>query len=131
MTNRHWHLNMLQFPRSVHICVTKLQADDGNAERFLKDLRDSIAEVKYVEYIMIAIVHRDSVVLCLLFRRANPKAFKDGSAAIYGIGFVRRILSVASMLIAPTYETGMAESIPDRGMVESMAKQFIDALYTV
>ena len=27
--------------------------------------------------------------------------------------------------------TGMTESLSDRRMVESMAKQFIDALYTV
>jgi len=87
MANRHWHLNMLQFPRSVHLCVTKLQADDGNAERFLKDLRDSIAEVKYVTEIRISSVDRDSIVLFVLFRRANPNAFKDGSAAIYGIHF--------------------------------------------
>lgn len=84
MTKRGWHLNNLQFPRSAHLCVTYLHVP--TADKFNQDLKESVEEVK-----------------------ANPKAFKDGTAAIYG----------------------MAESIPDRSMVATMAKQFIDALYTV
>lgn len=40
LTARHWKLNALQFPSSLHICVTRPMAKPGMAEKFLKDVRE-------------------------------------------------------------------------------------------
>jgi len=86
MTNRGWSLAMLQFPASIHICVTMVHTRDGIDVKFINDLRDAVQDVQ-----------------------TAPKGkFKDGMGAIYG----------------------MAESIPDRSMVDNLAKDYIDALYT-
>jgi glutamate/tyrosine decarboxylase-like PLP-dependent enzyme len=46
MTERGWNLNGLHKPAAVHLCVTLRQAQPGVAERFLADLRASVADVK-------------------------------------------------------------------------------------
>ena len=46
---------------------------------------------------------------CAYFHREHPNKFKDGQAAIYG----------------------MAESIPDRSLVDEVGRIFIDAMYSV
>ena len=46
MSARGWSLNGLQRPPSVHLCVTLRHTESGVAERFLADLRASVAEVK-------------------------------------------------------------------------------------
>jgi glutamate/tyrosine decarboxylase-like PLP-dependent enzyme len=43
MTRRGWSLNALQRPPAVHLCVTLRHTEPGVAERFLADLRASVA----------------------------------------------------------------------------------------
>jgi glutamate/tyrosine decarboxylase-like PLP-dependent enzyme len=45
MAARGWSLNGLHRPPAVHICTTLRHTGDGIAERFVADLRDSVAEV--------------------------------------------------------------------------------------
>ncbi|OVA09582.1 Pyridoxal phosphate-dependent decarboxylase [Macleaya cordata] len=59
MSSRGWHLNALQRPNSVHICVTLQHVPV--VEDFLRDLRESVETVK-----------------------ANPGPIKGGLAPIYG-----------------------------------------------
>jgi glutamate/tyrosine decarboxylase-like PLP-dependent enzyme len=61
MTQRGWALNPLHRPAAVHLCVTLRHTQPGVAERFVEDLRDSIAWV-----------------------RENPSA-QGGMAPIYGM----------------------------------------------
>eukprot|EP00299_Pterocystis_sp_00344_P016625 c8340_g1_i1.p1 GENE.c8340_g1_i1~~c8340_g1_i1.p1 ORF type:complete len:534 (-),score=115.90 c8340_g1_i1:3-1604(-) len=83
MKSRGWHLNALQYPASLHMCVT--HCNSSQAHQFVKDLRDAVIEVA----------------------NARPGQFKDGSAAIYGL----------------------AESLPDKSLVDSLSRAFIDALF--
>ncbi|MEN8119450.1 MAG: aminotransferase class V-fold PLP-dependent enzyme [Bacteroidota bacterium] len=46
MTKRHWSINGLHKPSALHIAITLRHAQSGVAERFIKDLKDSVAEVK-------------------------------------------------------------------------------------
>jgi sphinganine-1-phosphate aldolase len=46
MTARGWSLNGLHRPPAVHLCVTLRHTRPGVAERFLADLRASVAEVR-------------------------------------------------------------------------------------
>jgi len=62
MAKKGWSLNALQFPSSIHLCVTYLHTAEGVAERFVDDVREIVAEI-----------------------RLNPKAVTAGSAAIYGM----------------------------------------------
>ncbi|NXG08140.1 SGPL1 lyase, partial [Sakesphorus luctuosus] len=41
-----WNLNVLQFPPSIHLCITQLHTKPGVAAEFLKDVRDSIEHIK-------------------------------------------------------------------------------------
>jgi sphinganine-1-phosphate aldolase len=45
MTRRGWSLNGLQRPPAVHLCVTLRHTRPGMAERFLADLKTSVAEI--------------------------------------------------------------------------------------
>ncbi|XP_071896431.1 sphingosine-1-phosphate lyase 1 isoform X5 [Anas platyrhynchos] len=40
-----WNLNVLQFPPSIHLCITQLHTKAGVAEQFLKDVKDSIEDI--------------------------------------------------------------------------------------
>ncbi|MCB1193381.1 MAG: aminotransferase class V-fold PLP-dependent enzyme [Leptospiraceae bacterium] len=46
MTHKNWSLNGLHKPSCVHICVTLRHTQEGVAERFITDLRESVAYVK-------------------------------------------------------------------------------------
>ncbi|KAL2253780.1 sphingosine-1-phosphate lyase isoform X1 [Sesamum indicum] len=59
MSSKGWHLNALQRPNSIHICVTLQHV--AVTEDFLKDLQDSVQTVK-----------------------ANPGPINGGLAPIYG-----------------------------------------------
>jgi glutamate/tyrosine decarboxylase-like PLP-dependent enzyme len=61
MAARGWNLNGLQRPPAVHLCVTLRHARPGVPERFVEDLRASVAEV-----------------------RADPHA-RGGMAPVYGM----------------------------------------------
>lgn len=62
MSSRGWNLNMLQNPACIHICITYANADSVR-ERFIADLKDSVAEVL----------------------SSDPEKYKHGSVAIYGM----------------------------------------------
>lgn len=57
-----WRLNTLQFPSSIHICVTLLHTKPGVAQQFVKDVEDCVCEIM-----------------------ENPKAKTTGMGAIYGM----------------------------------------------
>ena len=46
MTHKKWSLNGLHKPSCAHICITLRHTQPGVAERFLEDLRESVAYVK-------------------------------------------------------------------------------------
>jgi len=83
MTERGWNLNGLYKPACVHLCTTLRHAQSGVPERFLDDLRESVAWV-----------------------RENPSA--QGR-------------------MAPLY--GMANTIPDRGVISENLKSYMDGWY--
>ncbi|XP_053438731.1 sphingosine-1-phosphate lyase 1 isoform X1 [Nycticebus coucang] len=62
MTAKGWHLNQLQFPPSVHFCITLVHARKRIAIQFLKDIRESVTQIM-----------------------KNPKARTTGMGAIYGM----------------------------------------------
>uniref|UniRef100_UPI00358F7056 sphingosine-1-phosphate lyase 1-like n=2 Tax=Myxine glutinosa TaxID=7769 RepID=UPI00358F7056 len=59
---RGWNLNTLQFPSSIHLCVTWLHARLRVGPRFLCDVRECVAEIM-----------------------KNPEAKTTGQGAIYGM----------------------------------------------
>ncbi len=61
MTQKHWNLNGLHKPACFHIGLTLRHTQPGVAERFIQDLKDSVAYVK-----------------------ANPGS-KEGLAPVYGL----------------------------------------------
>ena len=61
MSHRNWNLNGLHKPASFHIALTQRHTQPGVAEKFLQDLKESVAYVK-----------------------ANPNS-KDGMAPVYGM----------------------------------------------
>ena len=62
MSERGWNLNSLQFPSSIHLCVTMVHTKKGVADRVIKDLRESTAALM-----------------------EDPKAKATGQAALYGM----------------------------------------------
>lgn len=62
LRHRGWSLNVLQFPASIHLCVTMVHTKEGVAERFVKDVRECVAQVM-----------------------KDPKAKATGEAAMYGM----------------------------------------------
>ena len=62
MTKKEWNLNGLHKPACVHLCITLLHTKKGVVERFINDLKESIAFVK------------------------NNPTKSDGMAPIYGLG---------------------------------------------
>ena len=66
MKSRGWNLNALQFPQSVHLCVTMLHTQEGLAEKFVKDVREITKMIL-----------------------DEPEKHKGGSVAIYGEIFNR------------------------------------------
>ncbi|XP_044159022.1 sphingosine-1-phosphate lyase 1 [Bufo gargarizans] len=45
LTAKGWNLNTLQFPSSIHICLTLLHTKPGVAQLFVKDVRDSLSVI--------------------------------------------------------------------------------------
>uniref|UniRef100_A0A8C1Z6P3 sphinganine-1-phosphate aldolase n=1 Tax=Cyprinus carpio TaxID=7962 RepID=A0A8C1Z6P3_CYPCA len=43
LTSKSWNLNTLQFPSSIHICVTMLHTQPGVAEQFISDVKREVA----------------------------------------------------------------------------------------
>lgn len=61
MTAKGWNLNQLQFPPSIHFCITLVHTRKRVATQFLKDVRESVTQIM-----------------------KNPKAKTTGMGAIYG-----------------------------------------------
>lgn len=62
LTSEGWNLNTLQFPSSIHICVTMLHTQPGVAEQFIRDVKREVAIIM-----------------------KNPKEKTTGMGAIYGM----------------------------------------------
>ncbi|XP_036430201.1 sphingosine-1-phosphate lyase 1 [Colossoma macropomum] len=62
LTSKGWNLNTLQFPSSIHICVTMLHTKPGVAEHFINDVKEEVA---------------------IIMR--NPQEKTTGMGAIYGM----------------------------------------------
>lgn len=62
LTSKGWNLNTLQFPSSIHICVTMLHTQQGVAEQFVGDVKREVAIIM-----------------------KNPKEKTTGMGAIYGM----------------------------------------------
>ncbi|XP_051771807.1 sphingosine-1-phosphate lyase 1 [Ctenopharyngodon idella] len=62
LTSKGWNLNTLQFPSSIHICVTMLHTKPGVAEQFVSDVKREVAIIM-----------------------KNPKEKTTGMGAIYGM----------------------------------------------
>ncbi|XP_051507943.1 sphingosine-1-phosphate lyase 1-like isoform X2 [Myxocyprinus asiaticus] len=62
LTSKGWNLNTLQFPSSIHICVTMLHTQPGVAEEFVNDVKKEVAIIM-----------------------KNPKEKTTGMGAIYGM----------------------------------------------
>uniref|UniRef100_A0AAY4E3D2 sphinganine-1-phosphate aldolase n=1 Tax=Denticeps clupeoides TaxID=299321 RepID=A0AAY4E3D2_9TELE len=62
LTSKGWNLNTLQFPSSIHICVTVLHTKPGVAEQFISDVKEQVAIIM-----------------------KNPKEKTTGMGAIYGM----------------------------------------------
>ncbi|XP_053548006.1 sphingosine-1-phosphate lyase 1 [Bombina bombina] len=45
LTAKGWNLNTLQFPSSIHICLTLLHTKPGVAQEFVKDVKESVTEI--------------------------------------------------------------------------------------
>ncbi|KAG8551898.1 hypothetical protein GDO81_004330 [Engystomops pustulosus] len=45
LTAKGWNLNTLQFPSSIHICLTLLHTKPGVAQNFVKDVQDSLSVI--------------------------------------------------------------------------------------
>lgn len=45
LTAKGWNLNTLQFPSSIHICLTVLHTKPGVAQLFVKDIQESVAVI--------------------------------------------------------------------------------------
>uniref|UniRef100_A0A3B3S335 sphinganine-1-phosphate aldolase n=1 Tax=Paramormyrops kingsleyae TaxID=1676925 RepID=A0A3B3S335_9TELE len=43
LTSKGWNLNTLQFPSSIHICVTLLHTKPGVATQFIRDVKEQVA----------------------------------------------------------------------------------------
>jgi len=46
LTAQGWSLNGLHKPACIHLCVTLRHTQDGVAERFVRDLKQAVAETK-------------------------------------------------------------------------------------
>lgn len=44
LSKKGWNINPLQFPSAFHICLTLMHVQDGVADAFLADFKDSVAE---------------------------------------------------------------------------------------
>ncbi|MPC14464.1 Sphingosine-1-phosphate lyase [Portunus trituberculatus] len=46
LSGRGWHLNFLQYPPGLHVCLTGLHANDAFVDGLVHDLKEAITEIK-------------------------------------------------------------------------------------
>ncbi|KAL2329656.1 hypothetical protein Fmac_017237 [Flemingia macrophylla] len=96
MSSKGWHLNALQRPNSLHICVTLQHVPI--VEDFLKDLKESVKTILSPD-------HQQRVVAGIAVDvKENPGPISGGLAPIYGA----------------------AGKMPDRGMVQELLVDYMD-----
>ncbi|XP_066478040.1 sphingosine-1-phosphate lyase 1 [Tiliqua scincoides] len=88
---REWNLTILQYPSSIHICVTLLHTRPGVAELFVKTVRECVSEIM-----------------------KNPKAKTTGLGAIYGMAQMvpdRNVISeISRVYLDCLYKTDVSPS---------------------
>ncbi|XP_012872659.1 PREDICTED: sphingosine-1-phosphate lyase 1 [Dipodomys ordii] len=86
MTAKGWNLNQLQFPPSIHFCITLVHTQKRVAIQFLKDIRESVTQIM-----------------------KNPKAKTTGMGAIYGMAQAvvdrKLVADLSSMYLDSLYST--------------------------
>uniref|UniRef100_H0VM09 Sphingosine-1-phosphate lyase 1 n=1 Tax=Cavia porcellus TaxID=10141 RepID=H0VM09_CAVPO len=86
MTAKGWTLNQLQFPPSIHICITLVHTRKRVAIQFLKDIRESVTQIM-----------------------KNAKAKVTGMGAIYGMSqaIIDRnlVAEISSVFLDSLYST--------------------------
>ncbi|MES2620666.1 MAG: hypothetical protein V4615_07430 [Bacteroidota bacterium] len=80
MGKKHWNLNGLHKPPCFHIALTLRQTQPGVAEKFIADLKESVAYVK-----------------------ANPGS-KDGLAPVYGLASSLPFRGIVSDILKTTLD---------------------------
>jgi len=75
LTARGWSLNGLHKPACIHLCVTLRHTQDGVAERFIRDLKQAVADTK-----------------------SKPNA-EGGMAPVYGMAATLPVRSVVADLL--------------------------------
>ncbi|XP_005325998.2 sphingosine-1-phosphate lyase 1 [Ictidomys tridecemlineatus] len=86
MTAKGWNLNQLQFPPSIHFCITLVHTRKRVAIQFLKDVRESVTQIM-----------------------KNPKAKTTGMGAIYGMAQAtvdrNLVVELSSVFLDSLYST--------------------------
>ena len=104
MKARGWLLSAMQYPTCVHIYIVPMHTQEGIKERFVKD----VAEVAQ------ALV------------KNPPKELEGRVSTIKSLIFP--LLKIIVIFQAAMY--GMAQKIPDSSLIEEIAENFIDVLYS-
>ncbi|CAF2252850.1 unnamed protein product [Brassica napus] len=112
MSSKGWHLNALQRPNSIHICVTLQHVPV--VDDFLQDLREAVETVSPLLRSLFDLIGRffssfliSRCYYVLVQVKANPGPITGGLAPIYGA----------------------AGKMPDRGMVNELLVSFMDSQY--
>lgn len=86
MSAKGWNFNYLQFPRSIHFCITLVHTRKRVAIQFLKDIRESVTQIM-----------------------KNPKAKTTGMGAIYGMAQAtidrKLVAEISSVFLDSLYST--------------------------
>lgn len=86
MSAKGWNFNYLQFPKSIHFCITLVHTRKRVAIQFLKDIRESVTQIM-----------------------KNPKAKTTGMGAIYGMAQAtidrKLVAEISSVFLDSLYST--------------------------
>ncbi|OBS79168.1 hypothetical protein A6R68_18445, partial [Neotoma lepida] len=86
MAAKGWNFNYLQFPKSIHFCITLVHTRKRVATQFLKDIRESVTQIM-----------------------KNPKAKTTGMGAIYGMAQAtidrNLVAEISSVFLDSLYST--------------------------
>lgn len=100
MSAKGWNLNHLQFPSSIHFCVTLVHTRKRVATQFLKDVRESITQIM-----------------------KNPKAKTTGMGAVYGMAQTtvgrNQVAELSSLFLDSLYST---DAVPQGSQMNGSPK---------
>lgn len=100
---------------SIHLCITYLHTREGVAERFLDDMRETVAEILQNP--------KTEIEGSVIKRVKSYKSIETGSL----FKVVISLCVCVFMRQAAIY--GVAQSIPDRSMVSDLASVFLETIY--